>query len=423
VTTDPAFSHGPSDWGLTTLGEICRLGGGEIQTGPFGSQLHAADYVADGVPFIMPENLNDGRIEPEGIARITVQDADRLSRHKVRVGDIVYARRGVRATGERFALVRPPESGWICGSGCLRVRLGDGFVEPGFALFYLGHPAVKAWVKRHAIGATMPNLSTATLQPLPFLLPPLAEQRAIASILGALDDKIELNRRMNETLSSLAHALYRRTVDTAGKSNMHAVAIMEVARIAGGSTPSTGEPHFWEPGEHAWATPKDLAEQSTPALLRTARSVSQAGLDQISSGLLPAGTVLLSSRAPIGYLAISEIPVAINQGFIAMVASGPVSNHYVYHWALENMDAIKARSNGTTFLEVSKSNFRSLPITVPDPSVMAEFTTHAARLHARLVANEREIQTLTALRDTLLPKLISGKLRIKDAERLAESAL
>ena len=182
-------------------------------------------------------------------------------------------------------------------------------------------------------------------------VPPLAEQRAIAHILGTLDDKIELNRRMNETLEAMARALFKSWFvdfdpvrakaegrdpglpkpladlfpDSFEDSELGEIpkgweikSIGDLADVVGGTTPSTKEPAFWEGGTHAWATPKDLSGLSVPVLLDTERRITDAGLSQIGSGLLPKGTVLLSSRAPIGYLAVAEIPVAINQGFIAM---------------------------------------------------------------------------------------------------------
>ena len=196
----------PDHWEFTTLGEICQRGGGNIQTGPFGSQLHASDYVPVGVPSIMPTNIGENRIVEDGIVRITEEDANRLGQHRLRAGDIIYSRRG---DVEKRALIREREEGWFCGTGCLKVRLGSGVVDPLFASLFLGHPAIREWIVRHAVGATMPNLNTTIMSAVPFALPPLAEQKAIAAVLGALDDKIELNRRMNATLEAMARALFQ----------------------------------------------------------------------------------------------------------------------------------------------------------------------------------------------------------------------
>ena len=196
----------PPGWECSTLGAVCERGGGNIQTGPFGSQLHASDYRLVGIPSIMPQNLGDNRVIEDRIARIGKRDARRLARYLVREGDIVYSRRG---DVERRALIGPREDGWLCGTGCLRVRLGENGVDPRYASYYLGHPAVREWIVRHAHGATMPNLNTAILSACPFIVPPVSEQRAIAHVLGTLDDKIELNRRMNATLEAMARALFR----------------------------------------------------------------------------------------------------------------------------------------------------------------------------------------------------------------------
>ncbi|WP_418390567.1 restriction endonuclease subunit S, partial [Akkermansia sp.] len=289
------------------------------------------------------------------------------------------------------------------------------------------------------------------------ICPSLSEQRAIAHILGTLDDKIECNRRMNETLEAMARALFKawfvdfepvrakldgrwqrgqslpglpahlydlfpdRLVDSelgrVPEGWNHSTIGAEVF-VCGGSTPSTKEPDFWKGGHHHWATPKDLSSLKFPVLLDTDRMITDAGLAKISSGVLPIGTVLLSSRAPIGYLAITEVPTAINQGFIAMKCDAILSNVFVLLWCRENMDAIIGNANGSTFQEISKSNFRPIPVIVPSRPVLVSFEKLANSLYRQLVANERQSRTLAQLRDTLLPKLISGELRIKDVERI-----
>ncbi len=206
MADESLFASVPDGWESTTLGEIVRRGRGHIQTGPFGSQLHASDYVPHGVPSIMPVNIGDNRIVEDGIARITEDDANRLARHRVQVGDIIFSRRG---DVERRALIRQEQEGWLCGTGCLKVRLGRDVMDPLFTSYYLGHPHVRAWIVQHAVGATMPNLNTGIMERIPFLLPPLREQQAIACILGTLDDKIELNRRRNRTLEAMARAIFQ----------------------------------------------------------------------------------------------------------------------------------------------------------------------------------------------------------------------
>jgi type I restriction enzyme S subunit len=283
-------------------------------------------------------------------------------------------------------------------------------------------------------------------------LPPLPEQQAIACILGALDDKIELNRRMNETLEAMARAIFKSWFvdfdpvrakaegqqppglaphiadlfpDAFEESELGEIPrgwdirpIGDVVKVLGGGTPSTKEPTYWEGGVHPFCTPKDMSSLPSPVLLGTERHLTDDGLAKVSSGQLPKGTVLLSSRAPIGYLAVAETPVSVNQGIIAMVCDGELPNLYVLQWAYANMERIIANANGSTFLEISKRNFRPIKALIPPELVLEQFMRLAGPLHQRLVSNLRQVFYLADIRDSLLPRLISGELRLLDAERI-----
>jgi type I restriction enzyme S subunit len=275
--------------------------------------------------------------------------------------------------------------------------------------------------------------------------------KAIGSLLVTLDEKIALNSRMNRTLEGLTSALFSSWfVDfepvQAKRDGRKPVAVPDSAmphfpqhfedsdlgpipsgwktstigaevRVVGGSTPRTGEPRFWN-GDLCWVTPRDLSRLSDPVVLGSERHITEEGLAQISSGLLPRGTVLLSSRAPIGYLATAEVPVAVNQGFIAMVCEARLSSHWVFCWTHHNIDEVLARAGGTTFEEISKANFRPIPVVVPSAAAIEAFESFAAPLHDRLVANAKESATLERLRDTLLPALLSGDVTIREAEKV-----
>ena len=275
-------------------------------------------------------------------------------------------------------------------------------------------------------------------------LPPLEEQRAIARVLGALDDRIELNRRMSETLEEMARALFRSwfvdfdpvrakaegrpsglppDLDALFPASFEASELGEIPAgwevipageamtVYGGSTPSTKEPSYWG-GEHCFATPKDLATLQEPILASTARHLTDAGVARIRSGLLPPGTVLLSSRAPIGYLAVTETPVGINQGIVAMACDGLVGAFYALHWTRSNMHAIETRAGGTTFAEISKSSFREIPFLVPPQSTDTAWQSLVSPLYDLVSSCARQSRVLTEQRDALLPRLVSGVVRV-----------
>lgn len=310
---------------------------------------------------------------------------------------------------------------------------------------------------RFASGTTHQTIYFPEVKAFHLAMPSLQVQQSIADVLGVLDDRIVLLRQTNATLESIAQALFKswfidfdpvrakaqgrepEGMDAATAAQFptefeesalglipkgwSAQPIGDLVEAVGGSTPDTKNATFWEPAVHHWTSPKDLSGATAPVLLHTERMVSQAGLAKVSSGLLPTGTLLMSSRAPIGYLSVTQIPVAINQGYIAMLPGGRLPPLYLYFWCLANMDTIKGRANGSTFMEISKKVFRPIPALVPPEALVQSFVELAGVLFARLVENERQARALSELRDTLLPRLISGKLRLPEAQERLEEAV
>ena len=195
----------PPNFRRSRLGDVCDPTDG-IQTGPFGSQLHQKDYVTDGNPIITVEHLGENRISHQDLPCVTEHDGRRLSKYVLRKGDIVFSRVG---SVDRRSLVRDEEDGWLFSGRCLRVRPNPDVIDSGYLSYFFGLPAFQDHMRSVAVGATMPSLNTKILSDVDVLYPPLPEQRAIAHILGTLDDKIELNRRMNQTLEAMARTIFQ----------------------------------------------------------------------------------------------------------------------------------------------------------------------------------------------------------------------
>ncbi|MCX6968550.1 MAG: restriction endonuclease subunit S [Verrucomicrobia bacterium] len=193
-----------SRW-ATTVGKVCDEFGGEVQTGPFGSQLHASDYSEDGTPVVMPQDMRDGKIICDHIARVGQRHVNQLQRHMLRVGDVVYSRRG---DVTRFAVVTKAEEGWLCGTGSIRIRLNCPEIEVGYVRRYLQQELVGKWLKHHAKGVTMPNLNTNIIRALPFVYPPLAEQRRIAEVLDRAEALRTKRRAALAQLDTLTQSLF-----------------------------------------------------------------------------------------------------------------------------------------------------------------------------------------------------------------------
>jgi len=304
-------------------------------------------------------------------------------------------------------------------------------------LFYL---LKKLKLNEQRSGSSQPLINQSILNSLKVSIPTSEkEQKSIAKILFALDSKIDLNQIMNKTLEEISKTIFKHWFvdfefpnkngkpylssdgemiysDKLGKKiprEWTVQKIGDITTVRGGSTPDTTNARYWNDGNINWCTPKDLSDLDSLTLLDTERKITQDGLSVISSGLLPVGTILLSSRAPIGYLAISEIPVSINQGFIAIVCDKTISKFFMFFWLMNNLNIIKSRSHGTTFEEINKSNFREIDILVPTAETLASFETLIQQLYNKLVNNEREKIILSEIRDLLLTKLMSGRIRIQ----------
>ena len=398
-----------------------------------------------GVPLVTAKIVKGGRISTpeEFIAEADYEEW--MSRGMPQAGDVVMTTEAplgevAQLDGSKVALAQR----------IITLRGKPGVLDQNFLKFLLQSQTVQEELRSRATGTTVVGIRQSELRKVNLTLPPYAEQRVIGNILGTLDDKIELNRRMNETLEAMVRAIFKSwfvdfdpvRAKASGEPpesicrrlgltpqllalfpnsfqdselgdipvGWMASTIGSLASIVGGSTPNTKEPEYWAEGVHYWATPKDLSRLSSSVLLETERKITVKGLAQIGSGLLEPGTVLLSSRAPIGYRAINEVPVAINQGFIALKPSPRIPKYFLLYWVEQAHDEIVSRANGSTFLEISKANFRPIPVVEPPNNVLEEFDRLIDPIYRRIVSNEKITTLLTMQRDSLLPKLLSGEI-------------
>lgn len=409
----------------------------------------------DGYPYIAIPQLRDGHVIVDGARRISCQHFEEWTKKlKPTEHDVIVVRR----CNSGVSAVVPRGVEWAIGQNLVVLRADGKRVRPRFLRWLVRGDEWWDQVRKYInVGAVFDSLKCRDIPSFVVRIPPPAEQDRICDVLDSLDDRIDLLRQTNATLESIAQALFKswfidfdpvrakaegrepEGMDAATAalfpaefvesafglipSGWNVEPIGDLVDAVGGSTPDTKNSIFWEPAVHHWTSPKDLSGATSPVLLDTERKVSAAGLAKISSGLLPAGTLLMSSRAPIGYLTLTQVPVAINQGYIAMLPGGRLPPIYLYFWCKANMEGIKGHANGSTFMEISKKAFRPIPALLPQQPVIDGFIAIAGALFERLVANEQQARALTELRDTLLPRLISGKLRLPEAAREIEEAL
>lgn len=374
-----------------------------------------------GIPLITAKIVKGGRIlEPTEF--IPYEDYDeRMSRGIPKAGDIVVTTEA--PLGEVGQLDNRKLS---VGQRLITLSGKNGLLDNTYLKYLMMSEFVQNQLIARATGTTVSGIKQAELRRIHLLIPPFPTQRRIAGILNALDDKIELNRQTNATLEAIAQAVFEEwfvdfnfpgATGQMKESDLGTIPqgwvvrkLGDIIDVKGGTTPSTKEEKYWN-GEYHFATPKDLSNLSSPILLNTERKITKEGVSQISSGILPEGTLLLSSRAPIGYLAISNVPVSINQGFIAINAR-ETSNLFILHWLKGNMETVVSRANGSTFLEITKTNFKEIKLVIPETKIADHFEKIATSLFEQVKFNEQQSVTLKSLRDALLPRLLNGEIEL-----------
>ena len=365
-----------SEWKKVKLGDISSA----IQTGPFGSQLHQSDYSDIGVPVVMPKDIINGSIDESTIARVESHHVERLSRHKISEGDILYARRGDVG---KCAYTVFAQQGWLCGTGCLRVTIDKQKALPKFVFYQLQKRETIGWVEKHAIGATMLNLNTPILSDVPIDLPSLTTQHHIATILSRYDSLIENYQKQIKLLEEAAQRLYKEwfvDLHFPGHENTKIVdgvpegwekkKIADVCDTVGGGTPSTKVVSYYEGGTINWVTPTDITKNNSLCLLST------------------------------------------EQGFISCVPFEKDFQMYLLYNLINRVEEIRIKAGGSTYLEISKSVFRNFDIICPAQSVIKKFQgkAHCFLERTRIIA--KQIRLLTEARDRLLPKLMNGEINV-----------
>lgn len=304
----------------------------------------------------------------------------------------------------------------------------------------------------YSTGSAQPNVGPTHIAKMYLPVPPMIEQKVIGKITESIESKISLNREINKTLEDMAQAIFKSWFvdfdpvkakmngeqpegmdattaslfpekldnETGIPEGWKLSEIGDEVAVVGGGTPSKKNDDFWVDGHIHWTSPKDLSGVQDKVLLDTASKLTEAGLKKVSSGLLPVDTVLLSSRAPVGYLALAKVPLAVNQGYIAMKCEKVLPPEFVLQWCVHRMDEIKQRASGSTFAEISKKNFKPISVVVPSEDVLSAYQKLVKPLYDAITSNVRQSEQLSTLRDTLLPKLLSGEIELGQAQELAE---
>ena len=436
------------EWENTTIGDLIVAFGGSIKTGPFGTALKAAEYSKQGVPLISVKEVGHGYLRiDEKTPRVDDIVLSRLPEYILKEGDIVFGRKGAV---DRSAIVRPEQDGWFLGSDGIRLRLPSK-CDAHFVSFILRSPNVKQWLIQHASGSTMASLNQEIISRVPIRLPDLETQRSLAAVLLLFDNKIELNRRMNETLEAMARAIFKDWFVDFGPTRVKAEGrdpylapeiwdlfpdrlddedkpvgwkecpLKDFFQIIGGGTPKTSVTEYWG-GSIPWFSVVDTPERGSVFVIDTEKNITERGLNKSSTRLISPGTTIISARGTVGNLAMAASEMTFNQSCYALRRTDETGDYFVYLAAQQMVEQLQVMAHGSVFSTITRQTFEAITLAMPSPATLEEFEQQVSPLFQRIRANVFESRTLSQTRDLLLPKLMSGEIRIKDIENLASEA-
>ena len=452
-----------NEWPVVTLGELIENKEAFLQTGPFGTALKAAEYSKSGVPLISVREIREGYIHiGNETPRVDEHTTKRLPKFVLRKGDIVFGRKG---GVERNALITEAENGWFLGSDGIFLRLQN-VEDAEFISYVMRSSATKTWLLQHCEGTTMPSLNQKILSRLPVFYPSSSVKKKVSNVLGQLDKKIQLNRQTNQTLEAMAQALFKSwfvdfdpVIDNALAAGheipepLQARAEQRKALLADDASPERVQPlptsirqlfpnRFVRDAEMGWipegwestvvghtfdmtmgqsppGSTYNEAGEGLPFFQGKAdfgfRFPSNRVYCSAPKRLAEKGQTLISVRAPVGTANIAAMGCSIGRG-VAAVQHKSGSTSFTYY-AMRQMAALfeKFNGEGTVFGSINKKDFNALPHLEPASSVVSAFTNIARPMDDKIETNTCGINELSKLRDTLLPKLISGELRLPDA--------
>ena len=382
-------------WKKVRLGDISN----NIQTGPFGSQLHKSDYSVDGIPVVMPKDIVDGKLSDESIARVNESHVNRLKRHKIEVGDILYSRRGDVG---RCALATKNEEGWLCGTGCLRVTINTDIANPKFIFYQLQKKEIIGWVEKHAVGATMLNLNTSILSDVPIELPNIDEQNRIVEKISAYDDLIENNKKQIKLLEEAAERLYREWF-----VNLHCPGYKDVKIV-------NGVPEGWRKvGLFNIApiiTGKKDANFGTQDGNYLFFTCSQEPI-KAPSYSFDCDAVILAGNGDFNVKLYRGKFEAYQRTYV--FSPFEADNLYLLYFAVvDSMRQLFQGASGSTIKFLTKRMLEEIQVYVPEEDIKYKFNTIIEDYQLKIELLKKQKELAKESRDRLLPKLMSGEMEV-----------
>lgn len=420
----------PSDWDINPLGNFLYIKGRIGWKG-----LKKSEYVDEGYAIINGEQIVDGKVDWLNVGRVPKERFDESPEIILKQGDILMTKDGT--IGKLAYVETLPEPATVA-SGVFVIREKSTLLHQPFLYYYFRSHYFEHLIKSRTEGSVIPHLYQRDLTEMEIPLPKRDEQIRIAKTLSILDRKIDNLRKQNQALETLAQTLFIHwfidfefpTADgkpyksSDGKmidsemgqipKGWKAGSFGNIAETVGGGTPSTNEESYWQDGDIQWYSPTDLTKSNQLFSLNSGNKISRLGLQKSSAKLFPPHSIMLTSRATIGEISINSSEASTNQGFITIIPNSRFTLPFLLGCVKYNLPIIKSLASGSTFPEISKTNFRNIGLFIPTDEIINTFTKASMPLLMKIESNIKTIQKLKNFNAILLPKLMSGQLRIKE---------
>ena len=332
--------------------------------------------------------------------------------------DILYSE--IRPANKRYAFVDFGDTdNYIASTKLMVLRPRKDVVRPRFLFSFLASKSVLEELQQLAEtrSGTFPQITfSSELAPTPINVPDLETQDRIVGILDGIEGKISTNAEINKNLEQQAQAYFDELFVVNADPNWSECTLSDIGSVVAGGTPSKSKPEYYADQGIAWITPKDLSVNKSKFISHGENDISELGFSKSSAAKMPAGTILFSSRAPIGYIAIAQNEVTTNQGFKSVIPNENISTAYMYFLLKNLLPTIEGMASGSTFKEISGAAMKSVPTVMPDADTIQLFSSFCEPVFNEQEILEAENQRLSSLRDSLLPKLMSGELDVSNIE-------
>ena len=393
-----------TEWIECTLDKLGEIVGGATPS------TKCEDYYGGSIPWITPKDLSSfkGRYITSGERNITEKGLASCSAQMMPKDAVLFTS---RAPIGYVAIA----SQSVCTNQGFKSIVVNEKADPLFVYYLLKYN--KDAIEAMGSGTTFKEVSGKTMRAVKVRIPlDVSYQKRIAAVLDSLDTKIENNERINDNLEQQAQSYFQELFVDNADPEWTTGTISDLGAVVGGSTPSKAKPEYYTESGIAWITPKDLSINKSKFASHGENDITELGLKNSSAVIMPEGTVLFSSRAPIGYIAIATGEVTTNQGFKSVVPKPEIGTPFVYFFLKNTLPVIEGMASGSTFKEVSGSTMKKVPAVIPDAETLAKFSSFCAPIFAQQRILEEQNQSLAILRDNLLPKLMSGEIDVSDVQ-------